>query len=156
MTPPIERHASIRIQRRIDWIDTDASGIYHYSTFCRLADSAESLLFDRLDMSEAFVRLPRLAVEARFKMMLRFNDVVTVEYRVSHLGNSSIRFDFTISRDGALAVEGKVTALLFGHDLVKKPWPPEYRERLLTAGQQIGEILAESPVKSRAAVEGTR
>lgn len=142
------QHASIRVQRRIDWIDTDASGVYHYSTFCRLADAAEALLFDRLDMAAEFLRMPRLALEVRFKVMLHFNDVVEVNFRVGEIGNTSIRFDWVITRGDAVAIEGSSTALLLGQDWVKKSWPCDYRQRLLTSGEQPGEILVDAAART--------
>jgi acyl-CoA thioesterase FadM len=33
--------ARIRIRRRVEWMDTDAAGIYHWSTVIRLTEAAE-------------------------------------------------------------------------------------------------------------------
>ena len=40
--------ASIVMERRIEWPDTDASGFYHNSAVVRLLETAETLLLDRL------------------------------------------------------------------------------------------------------------
>ena len=138
--------AAVRLQRRIDWIDTDAGGIHHWSTFARLTDAAEALLYDRLGIAEAYVRLPRVAVEARFLRMLRFNDIVEVLFRVEHVGRSSIRCRFEISLDGQPAIEGTTTSVLMGEDERAVPWPDAYRCRFETAGEQAGEALMERKV----------
>jgi acyl-CoA thioester hydrolase len=135
--------AAVRQQRRIDWIDTDAGGIHHWSTFARLTDAAEALLFERLGIVEAYLRLPRVAVEARFLRMLRFNEVVEVLYRVEFVGRSSIRFRFEITVDGQPAVDGTTTAVLIGDDERSEPWSDAHRCLLQTAGEQSGEVLAE-------------
>jgi acyl-CoA thioesterase FadM/predicted MFS family arabinose efflux permease len=135
--------AAVRQQRRIDWIDTDASGIHHWSTFARLTDAAEALLFDRLGLGEAYLRMPRVAVEAQFRWMLRFNDVVEVLYRVDDVGRSSVRFRFEVTLDGRPAIEGTTTAVLIGEDERSKPWPDAHRCLLETAGEQTGEMLAD-------------
>lgn len=135
--------AAVRLQRRIDWIDTDAGGIHHWSTFARLTDAAEALLFQRLGIDEAYLRMPRVAVEARFLRILRFNDIVEVDYRVNRVGRSSVRCLFEITLHGRPAIDGAITAVLMGHDERSEPWPDAYRCLLETAGQQNGEALIE-------------
>jgi hypothetical protein len=44
--------ASIRIQRRIEWSDTDASGAWHNSAAFNLIESAEVALVDALGFRE--------------------------------------------------------------------------------------------------------
>jgi acyl-CoA thioester hydrolase len=135
--------AEVRLQRRVDWIDTDAGGIHHWSTFARLTDAAEALLLQRLGIEEAYLRMPRVAVEARFLWMLRFNDVVEVAYRVDHVGRSSVRFGFEVTLGERPAIEGTSTAVLIGADERSEPWPDAYRCLLETAGEQPGEMLVE-------------
>jgi acyl-CoA thioester hydrolase len=138
--------ASVRLQRRIDWIDTDAGGIHHWSTFARLTDAAEAMLYERLGIGEAYLRLPRVAVDARFLRMLRFNDIVEVLFRVEHVGRSSIRCRFDITVGGRPAIEGTTTSVLMGADERSEPWPETYRCLFETAGEQTGEVLAERKV----------
>jgi acyl-CoA thioesterase FadM len=103
-------------------------------------------MYDRLGLSEAYLRLPRVAVEARFRQMLRFNDVVEVAFRVEHVGRSSIRCRFDISLDGRPAIQGTTTSVLMGADERSEPWPDHYRCLFETAGEQPGEALAERKV----------
>jgi hypothetical protein len=54
-------HASSTIPRRIEWIDTDARGIYHWVTVVRYVEAAEALLHDRLGIRQrTFGRTPRV------------------------------------------------------------------------------------------------
>ena len=51
--------ASIRIQRRIDWSDTDASGAWHNTAAFRLLEAAETSLMDRLGfLEDVYGRMP--------------------------------------------------------------------------------------------------
>src|SRR6266542_2123060 len=60
--------ASIRLQRRIEWWDTDASGNYHNTAAFRLLESAETLLLGRLGLlHDVYGRLPRARLEADFR-----------------------------------------------------------------------------------------
>ena len=44
-------HARIRIRRRVEWMDTDAAGIYHWSTVIRFAEAAEMELHTALGIA---------------------------------------------------------------------------------------------------------
>ncbi len=59
--------ASIVIQRRVEWSDTDASGAYHNSAAFNFMESAEVALVDRLGFREdVYGRHPRVRIEADF------------------------------------------------------------------------------------------
>ena len=77
---------SITIRRRIEWMDTDAAGIYHWTTAFRLGEAAEAELHTRLGIAHlTFGRTPRVAIQAEFRSPLRFNDEVDVELTVERL-----------------------------------------------------------------------
>lgn len=101
--------ARIAIRRRIDWIDTDASGHWHYAATFRLVESAESELHRALDIVDVtFGSMPRVRVTAAFLERLYFGDEVELDLRVDRLGGASVTYAFEIRRDGLLAVEGEV------------------------------------------------
>jgi acyl-CoA thioesterase FadM len=137
-----DRHASVVVTRRIDWADTDLAGICYYPAFARLADAAESFLFDRLDLMDAFLRLPRVALDIGFTRPMRFNDMVHVHYRVARVGASSYAGTFTISRDNEVTVSGTVTSVLLDEHGRKTSWPDEWRRLLLESGPVGQEDLA--------------
>ena len=77
------RRARVTIVRRVEWMDTDAAGIYHWTTVFRFAEAAEAALHDGLGIAEiTFGATPRVAVSAEFERPLRFNDRVEVELAV--------------------------------------------------------------------------
>lgn len=135
--------ASIVVERRIEWSDTDASGHYHNTAAWRLFEAAETLMMGRLGiLQELYGRLPRVHVEADFKKTLRFPDLVQVEVAVRGVGSTSITYDCRIRRGDDLCVAGVVVAVL-----VEQPgggassWPERIRKILTTAGPQAPERL---------------
>jgi YbgC/YbaW family acyl-CoA thioester hydrolase len=137
--------ASIVVQRRIEWSDTDASGNYHNSTAFRLIENAETALLDRLGfLHEIYGRLPRVHISADFVRPLAFRDLVDVAVSVSAVGRTSITYGFEISRRGEPAVRGTSVAVLLTHaGGTPEAWPDDLREALMTAGPQRPELIAE-------------
>jgi YbgC/YbaW family acyl-CoA thioester hydrolase len=137
--------ASIVVQRRIEWSDTDASGNYHNSAAFRLIENAETALLDRLGfLHEIYGRLPRVHISADFVRPLAFRNLVDVAVSVSAVGRSSITYDFEISSRGETAVRGKsVAVLLTRAGGTPERWPEHLRNALMTAGPQRPELMAE-------------
>jgi acyl-CoA thioester hydrolase len=130
--------ARIVLRRRIEWIDTDAAGIYHWTTAFRLAEAAEAALHTALGIADfTFGATPRLAVSASFSRPLRFNDPVDVELAVAAIGRTSLDYRLSIRADDGPAAEGSVKVCLIDRATGRAtPWPDEIRERLAAGGLQ--------------------
>jgi 2-aminobenzoate-CoA ligase len=143
MPEPEHGPASIRIQRRIEWSDTDASGAYHNTAAFRLMEAAETALVEHLGfLEQVYGRHPRVHVEADFLRPLFFRNLVDVTIRVAEVGRSSVRYECGIARDGEACVRGRLVAVLL--DAVRgspQPWPEPTRLLLETAGEQPSELL---------------
>lgn len=134
--------ASIVIQRRIEWPDTDASGHWHNTAGFRLIEVAETALLDRLGLlDEVYGRLPRVRIDAHFMRLLSFRDVVDAAIEVATVGRSSISYEFTLSRGGEESMRASVVAALLDEQGRPRAWPDSLRTLLLTAGPQPGEFL---------------
>src|SRR4051795_9415540 len=95
--------ARIVLRRRIEWMDTDAAGIYHWTTVFRLAEAAEAALHTALGIADfTFGATPRVAVEASFARPLRFNDPVKVALAVTALGRTSVGEGLGLTGGGGL------------------------------------------------------
>jgi acyl-CoA thioester hydrolase len=140
---PERRPASILMQRRIEWWDTDASGNYHNTATARLFESAETLLLGRLGiLDDVYGRLPRARVETDFLHPLSFHDLVDVELDVLGIGRSSITYRMEIRRDGEVCVRTRLVAVLLDQARgTPVEWPEPYRSALLSAGPQTPEML---------------
>ncbi len=132
--------ASITRHRRIEWIDTDAAGIYHWNTVFRLAESAEAALHTALGIVEStFGHTPRVAVQFDFTRSLRFNDIVEVRFAVAEVGRTSVRYAISVIGAEGVAAHGHITACFVDAASGRPhPWPDEVR-RALTEGGSIGE-----------------
>lgn len=135
--------ASIVVERRVEWSDTDASGVYHNTTVIRLLETAETLMLSDLGMlEEIYGRLPRVRLELDFRRALRFHDVIEIHLAVAAVGSSSITYAFEVRRGQEVCVQGTaVAALIDRSDGRPRPWPEAYRRLLLEGGPQPAERL---------------
>jgi acyl-CoA thioester hydrolase len=130
--------ARVVLRRRIEWMDTDAAGIYHWTTVFRLAEAAEAALHTALGIADfTFGATPRVAVQATFARPLRFNDPVDVELVVAAVGRSSVEYRVAIAAEGGTVAQGAVTSLLVDRATGRAiPWPDEIRAQLSAGGSQ--------------------
>ena len=128
-----------RTVRRIEWMDTDAAGIYHYSTLLRLAEAAEAELTTACGVADiVFGATPRAHIEFDFKQPVKFNDEVVTEIAVAALGRTSITYDFTFTHEGDLVATGKIVAVFIDRESRRPaPWPDEIRAALEPADREF-------------------
>src|SRR6476620_4152839 len=101
--------ARVVLKRRIEWMDTDAAGIYHWTTAFRLAEAAEAVLHTALGIADfTFGAMPRVAVSASFTHPLRFNDLVDVALAVETIGRTSVSYRLSITAAAGPAVDGQL------------------------------------------------
>ena len=136
-------HASITVQRRIEWSDTDASGFWHNTAAFRWIEVAETTLLQRLGiMDEIYGRLPRVRISAEFRKGLRHKDLIDIELSVVDVRRSSVTYEFRMTSGGVVAAEGTAVAVLLDRaGGTPVPWPDEHRKLLLESGRQAGEML---------------
>jgi acyl-CoA thioester hydrolase len=144
-TRKLHEPASVVAERRIEWSDTDASGVYHNTAAFRLFEVAESLLLSRLGfLDDVYHRLPRVRIEAEFLAPLRFRDLVEVTLGVTDVGRTSVRYAIEIRANGGLAVRATVVVVLLSEPGGRPAeWPGAYRDLLLGGGPQEPERLVD-------------
>jgi acyl-CoA thioesterase FadM len=130
--------ARVTLRRRIEWMDTDAAGIYHWTTVFRLAEAAEAAMHTALGIADfTFGATPRVSVAATFSRSLRFNEPVEVELAVVALGRTSVEYALRIEAGAGTAAQGTVKSVLVDRESGRAaPWPDDVRERLAGAGLQ--------------------
>ncbi len=135
---PLPPAARVRLRRRIEWLDTDAAGIYPRTTAFRLVEAAEAALHTALGIEDrTFGAMPRISVAVDFRRPLRFNDPVEVELAVGSLGRSSVVYALSIHGPDGLAVAGELTACFIDTTTGRATtWPDDLRERLAGGGLQ--------------------
>ncbi|KAA5539342.1 acyl-CoA thioesterase [Roseiconus nitratireducens] len=150
---------SFRTRRRVEFRDTDAAGIVHFSVFFPWMESAEhemlrSVGIDVLpphpdpsdpaaapDYQHRPITWPRVRAACDYTAAARFEDWIEVDARVQRIGRSSVEYAFRFSRqqrDGqAQAVaEGSIVTVCCrlhpGGGLDKVAIPQDIREKLAT------------------------
>jgi YbgC/YbaW family acyl-CoA thioester hydrolase len=100
---------AITLKRRIQWIDTDAAGRWHFTTAFRLAEEAEAELHRSLGVADlTFGRTPRRKVECEFLVPLKFDDEIDVTLSVEKVGRTSVTYALSLERDGEVAARGSL------------------------------------------------
>jgi acyl-CoA thioesterase FadM len=131
--------ARIRIRHRVEWLDTDAAGIYHWTTIGRFAEAAEAALHNALGITDVtFGSTPRVSVAFEFMRALHFNDEVTVDFAVEAVGRSSVRYRIIVrDRQDREVATGALTTCFVDASLERsRPWPDDVRAALSGAGVQ--------------------
>lgn len=126
------RGPSVRIQRLVEWMDTDAAGHYHHSSVIRWAEAAEAELLRELGLPDLVPLLPRVRYEVDYLDRLYFRDTVLVDLWVDQVGTSSLRYGFELTREGhGPAARGAMTCVQADPETGgSAPWPPEVAQVL--------------------------
>jgi 4-hydroxybenzoyl-CoA thioesterase/acyl-CoA thioester hydrolase len=113
--------------RRVEFRDTDAAGIAHFSAFFDFMESAEHE-FLRGFSTSVFLRdadgalsWPRVSARCEFRGAVTFEDLVEIELSVSRLGEKSVSYAFAMRSGDRLVAEGGMTAVCCR---IEPPAPP--------------------------------
>jgi acyl-CoA thioester hydrolase len=123
--------ASVTIERRIEWMDTDAAGIWHYSTAIRFVEAAETELHRQLGIIDrTFGLTPRAHVEFDFHRSVGFDDAIDITLEVAEVGTTSVTYSVTMRCGDDPVASGRVVTVLIDEDRKPTPWPDDMREAL--------------------------
>ena len=100
----------IRLQRRVQFSETDAAGIVHFSNFFRYFEDAEHALWREAGLSihpdASPVGWPRVAASCEYHRPLRFEQVFDVTVRIGEISKRTIAYTGEITRDGERIATG--------------------------------------------------
>ena len=124
---------SITIRRRVQWIDTDAAGVWHHSVVIRWTEEAEAELHRQLGIIEqTFGATPRIRTEFTFDTPVRFDDQVDITLTVAALGDTSVTYEVEVTCGQGSVASGRVVAVHIDRGTgEKRPWPEDIRAALL-------------------------
>jgi 4-hydroxybenzoyl-CoA thioesterase/acyl-CoA thioester hydrolase len=145
--PPLET------RRRVEFRDTDAAGIVHFSAFFVWMESAEHELLRAAGVSVVERGIdgvdcswPRVAATCEYTAAVRFGDEVDVAVSVEAIGRTSVTYGFVFSHTGREVANGTIVAVRCrmppGGRPEPVPLPPDVAARL--------EAFAPGPPKSNA------
>jgi acyl-CoA thioester hydrolase len=132
-----------RVQRRIEFADTDMAGIVHFANFFRFMESAEVEFLRSRGFSVAMewegqrIGMPRVSASCDFIRPVTFQDVVEITVRVLKVGRSSVTYGFEFFKAGELVARGQVSSVccrvLPDNRLESMEIPAAFREKLQQA-----------------------
>ena len=125
-----------RLRRRVQFYETDAAGIVHFSWFFRYMEEAEHAMWRATGVSirppSSDIGWPRVAASFEFYQALRFEDEFEIAIRVAEISRRSIRYACSLIKDGQEMASGTMTIACVRSDptLHSVEIPAEIVERL--------------------------
>jgi len=112
--------------RRIEFSDTDAAGIAHFSAFFRMMEQAEHELLRSVGLSvhnaADQIGWPRVSAKCDFQSAARFEELLNIEVRITRLGKSSVTYNHRFLRGGEQLATGEITSVCC---LIRAGKPPK-------------------------------
>ncbi len=97
--------SDIRLTRRVQFYETDAAGIVHFSWFFRYMEEAEHALWRAAGLSihpaSSEIGWPRVATSFEFQRPLRFEDEFEVQLRIAEITRRTIRYTCRLAQGEA-------------------------------------------------------
>lgn len=106
-------------QRVVEFHETDAAGLVHFSNYFRYAESAEHALFRAIEYpmmekeASSFFGWPRVRAQAKFSAPLESGEQIRIELSITEIKDKAIDYEFKIyrSRDDVLAGKGNFSVM---------------------------------------------
>lgn len=104
-------------QRRVEFRQTDAAGIAHFSAFLGYAEEAEHEFLRSLGLSvlmrdeQGALSWPRVSVRADFQGAVRFEDELDIAVSVARLGTKSVTYQFQFTHGDRPVATAETTAV---------------------------------------------
>lgn len=96
--------AAVQVRRRVQFSETDAAGIVHFSNFFRFFEDAEHALWREAGLSihetDSPIGWPRVSASCEYHRALKFEQEFEVSVAIAELSRRTIRYEGTITRDG--------------------------------------------------------
>jgi 4-hydroxybenzoyl-CoA thioesterase/acyl-CoA thioester hydrolase len=103
--------------RRVEFRDTDAAGMAHFSVFFVWMEQAEHELLRHLGLrvhmadEQGTISFPRVASRCDYQRSVRFEDVVDIEIEVVRLGKKSVTYECSFTHEGRPVASGQTTTV---------------------------------------------
>ncbi len=104
--------SEFRLKRRVQFHETDAAGIVHFSCFFRYMEEAEHALWREAGLSiaspNAEIGWPRVAASFDFRSALTFEQEFEVRIRIEAMTRRSIRYGCVLTSGDAIVATGSL------------------------------------------------
>ena len=129
-----------RTTRRVEFCDTDAAGIVHFSRFFIYMETAEHELLRSVGLSvmqaegDSHLSWPRVSANCNYTRPAKFEDLLTLEVSIARLGEKSVTFQHRFLLADQLLATGSMTnvccRMTVGQPPQSLPIPAPIREKL--------------------------
>jgi 4-hydroxybenzoyl-CoA thioesterase/acyl-CoA thioester hydrolase len=120
--------------RRVEFVETDAAGIVHFSAFFLYMEQAEHQLLRHLGLgvflrdSEGEISWPRVSANCDYLGPAQFEDEIRIEVTVERVGEKSVTYAHRLTCGDRELARGRMTAVCcrvrHGHPPRPIPIPP--------------------------------
>lgn len=103
--------------RRVEFCDTDAAGILHFSAFFQLMEQAEHELLRSVGLSVVIsdaggkISWPRASAKCDFRSAVHFEEELAINVTISRLGTKSVTYAFAVTCAGRDVAAGEITSV---------------------------------------------
>lgn len=102
-------------RRRVQFYETDAAGIVHFSWFFRYMEEAEHALWRAAGLSihppDSPIGFARVSATCDFKRPLRFEDEFDVTIRIAAISRKTIQYSCVLMKDDVTLATGAMTVI---------------------------------------------
>ena len=141
MSAPVFEH---RLTRRVQFAETDAAGLVHFSSFFKYMEEAEHALWRAAGLSiapaGADFGFPRVRASFEYHRPLRFEDEFEAHIRIAAMDERTIRYRCVLSRGGEAVATGELAIVCVSKrpDAPMKPMriPEDIAARLQPAPEE--------------------
>ncbi|MEZ6096548.1 MAG: thioesterase family protein [Pirellulaceae bacterium] len=108
---------TFRVQRRVEFRDTDMAGIVHFSVFFMYMEQAEYEFLRSLGMSVVgdvagqTLSWPRVAAECNYRRAIKFEQMIDIELSISRIGDKSVAYAYNFFESGQPIADGSITTV---------------------------------------------
>jgi 4-hydroxybenzoyl-CoA thioesterase/acyl-CoA thioester hydrolase len=115
---------AFKTNRRVEFRDTDAAGMVHFSVFFTYMEEAEHEMLRHLGLSvmmsdeQGPISFPRVGARCDYQRSAKFEDVLEIEVSIVRIGQKSVTYEFNFGHQGNPVASGQVTTVccrLDGH-----------------------------------------
>jgi acyl-CoA thioester hydrolase len=141
MSEPRRPVSAYRLRRRVQFHETDAAGIVHFSRYILYMEEAEHALWRSAGLSiaprDSPVAWPRTTVSFEYLRPLHFEEEVDVHVRIVDIADRTIRYSCELWRGDEKVASGSMTIACVtrkaGDRMRSAPIPEEVAARLAVA-----------------------
>ena len=139
---PVSEH---RLKRRVQFHETDAAGIVHFSWYFRYMEEAEHALWRAAGISihrpEAEIGWPRVAASFEYHRALRFEQEFEVRLRIAEMTRKTIAYGCVLAQGESRIATGALTIACVrrrpGEPMKAMDIPPDIAARFEVATETI-------------------